>query len=94
MCPMSNIIVSCANIFNIVCPVCVDVSFGDVSYVLFPQTLDILFCCGKKLHDCYFTLKNVSKNVSNGCNFASQDFNSGRLNQNKIDLNRFSAVFF
>ena len=42
---MSNAIVSCT---NIICPVCVDVSFGDVSYVLFPQTLDIPFCCGKK----------------------------------------------
>ena len=47
MCPMSNVIVSFANIFNIICPVCVDVSFGDVSYVLFPQTLDILFSVAK-----------------------------------------------
>ena len=52
------------------------------------------FCRGKKLHECYFTLKNVSTKVSNGCNFASQDFNSGRLNQNKIDINRSPALFF
>ena len=57
MCPMSNVIVSFANIFNIICPLCVDVSCGNLSYVLFPQTLDIPFWCGKKLHACYFTLK-------------------------------------
>ena len=47
----------------LLCHVRVDVSFGDVSYVLFPETLDILFCCGKKLHDCYFTFKKTFQMV-------------------------------